>query len=55
MRGLKLRFLAALGVLSLLASAPLRAEVFDVRRVIWGVVLGAPLGSLGGAAVEVGV
>ena len=32
-----------------------RAEVFDVRRVIWGVVLGAPLGSLGGAAVEVGV
>ena len=29
MTGLKLRPLAALGVLSLLASAPLRAEVFD--------------------------
>jgi hypothetical protein len=32
-----------------------RAEVFDVRRVIWGVVLGAPRGSLAGAAVPAGV
>ena len=32
-----------------------RAEVFDVRRVIWGVVLGAPRGSLAGAAVAAGV
>jgi vacuolar-type H+-ATPase subunit C/Vma6 len=32
-----------------------RAEVFDVRRVIWGVMLGAPRGSLAGAAVAAGV
>jgi hypothetical protein len=31
-----------------------RAEVFEVRHAIWSIVLGAPRGSLAGAAVAAG-